>query len=76
MKDDVFLLFFTACKTGIIHIYNISLLPHESFLAVAERAKDALKAAHITILKHILKTETKIELSPPEIKNLIHQLEQ
>lgn len=38
--------------------------------------KDALKAAHIRILKDILKTETKTELSPPEIKNLIHQMEQ
>lgn len=40
------------------------------------KAKDALKAAHITILKDILKTETKTELSLSEIKNLIHTLEQ
>ncbi|MDR4953963.1 S41 family peptidase [Chryseobacterium sp. ES2] len=40
------------------------------------KAKDALKAAHITILKHILTTETKTELTRSEIKNLVHQLEQ
>lgn len=39
-------------------------------------AKDALKAAHRKILKDILKTGTKTELTPSEIKNLIHQLEQ
>jgi len=40
------------------------------------KAEDALKAAHIKILKNILKTETKTELSIPEIKNLINKLEQ
>ncbi|MFS4473640.1 S41 family peptidase [Chryseobacterium sp. T20] len=39
-------------------------------------AKDALKAAHRKILKDILKTGTKTELAPSEIKNLVHQLEQ
>lgn len=40
------------------------------------KAEDALKAAHIKILKNILKIETKTELSIPEIKNLINKLEQ
>lgn len=39
------------------------------------KAKDALKAAQVTILKNILATETKTELNPSEIKNLIHRLE-
>ncbi|REC78447.1 hypothetical protein DRF60_08295 [Chryseobacterium elymi] len=40
------------------------------------KAEDALKAAHLKILKNILKTGTKTELSIPEIKNLINKLEQ
>ncbi|MEI3791106.1 MULTISPECIES: S41 family peptidase [unclassified Chryseobacterium] len=40
------------------------------------KAEDALKAAHLKILKNILNTETKTELSIPEIKNLINKLEQ
>lgn len=40
------------------------------------KAEDALKTAHVKILKNILQTETKTELSIPEIKNLINKLEQ
>lgn len=40
------------------------------------KAEDALKVAHIRILKNILKEGTKTELSIPEIKNLINKLEQ
>nr|WP_315028368.1 S41 family peptidase [uncultured Chryseobacterium sp.] len=40
------------------------------------KAENALKTAHIKILKDILKTGTKTELSIPEIKKLINTLEQ
>lgn len=40
------------------------------------KAEDALKTAHLKILKNILKTGTKTELSTPQIKNLINKLEQ
>lgn len=40
------------------------------------KVEDALKTAHIKALENILKTETKTELSIPEIKNLINKLEQ
>ncbi|RQO37546.1 hypothetical protein DBR39_11665 [Chryseobacterium sp. KBW03] len=40
------------------------------------KAKDALKAAQIRILKNSLATDTKTELNPSEIKSLIHRLQQ
>ncbi|WP_089783013.1 S41 family peptidase [Chitinophaga sp. YR573] len=40
------------------------------------KAENALKTAHVKALENILKTETKTELSIPEIKNLINKLEQ
>ncbi|MNY32997.1 hypothetical protein D3C86_1672480 [compost metagenome] len=39
-------------------------------------AENALKAAHVKILKNILATKTKTELSIAEVKNLIDKLEQ
>lgn len=39
-------------------------------------AEHALKAVQIKIIKNILITGTKTELSIPEIKNLINKLEQ
>jgi hypothetical protein len=40
------------------------------------KSEDALKMAHIKILKNIIASETKTELTLPEIKNLIYKLEQ
>lgn len=40
------------------------------------KSEDALKAAHIKILKNIILAETKTELTIPEIKNLINKLEE
>ncbi|KFF12110.1 hypothetical protein IW15_11070 [Chryseobacterium soli] len=40
------------------------------------KAENALQTAHATALKNILQTDTKTELSIPEIKNLINTLEQ
>jgi C-terminal processing protease CtpA/Prc len=40
------------------------------------KSEDALKAAHIKILKNIILSETKTELTIPEIKNLINKLEE
>lgn len=40
------------------------------------KSEDALKTAHIKILKNIIASETKTELTLPEIKNLIYKLEQ
>ncbi|MGU3375828.1 S41 family peptidase [Chryseobacterium sp. M5A1_1a] len=40
------------------------------------KVENALKTAHITILKNLLKTETKTELSVSEIQKLINKLEQ
>lgn len=40
------------------------------------KSEEALKTAHSKILKNILVTETKTELTLPEIKNLINTLEQ
>ncbi|MEF9478293.1 S41 family peptidase [Chryseobacterium sp. 1B4] len=40
------------------------------------KSEDALKTAHIKILKNIITSETKTELTLPEIKNLIYKLEQ
>lgn len=40
------------------------------------KSEDALKTAHSAILKNILATGTKTELTLPEIKNLINKLEQ
>lgn len=40
------------------------------------KSEDALKAAHLKILKNILATGAKTELTLPEIKNLINTLEQ
>lgn len=40
------------------------------------KSEDALKAAHVKILKNMVTTETKTELTIPEIKNLIYKLEQ
>jgi len=40
------------------------------------KAEHALQTAHATALKNILQTNTKTELSIPEIKNLINTLEQ
>jgi C-terminal processing protease CtpA/Prc len=40
------------------------------------KVENALKTAHIKALENILTTETKTELSIPEIKNLINKLEQ
>ncbi|CAH0199479.1 S41 family peptidase [Chryseobacterium sp. Bi04] len=50
---------------------HIGVLPDQEV-----KAENALKTAHIRILKNIVKTETKTELSIPEIKNLINKLEQ
>lgn len=40
------------------------------------KVENALKVAHAKALQHILKTDTKTELSIPEIKNLINKLEE
>jgi C-terminal processing protease CtpA/Prc len=40
------------------------------------KSEDALRTAHSAILKNILATGTKTELTLPEIKNLINKLEQ
>ncbi|AZA54928.1 S41 family peptidase [Chryseobacterium sp. G0201] len=40
------------------------------------KVEDALKVAHVKALQYILKTDTKTELSIPEIKNLINKLEE
>ncbi|ANF52534.1 hypothetical protein A0O34_19315 [Chryseobacterium glaciei] len=40
------------------------------------KVENALKIAHAKALKNILKTDTKTELSIPEIKNLINKLEE
>ncbi|MDQ0594193.1 C-terminal processing protease CtpA/Prc [Chryseobacterium ginsenosidimutans] len=40
------------------------------------KVENALKAAHTEALRNILTTDTKTELSIPEIKNLINKLEQ
>ncbi|MCQ9633410.1 S41 family peptidase [Chryseobacterium sp. WG23] len=50
---------------------HIGVLPDQEV-----KAENALKTVHIRILKNIVKTETKTELSIPEIKNLINKLEQ
>ncbi|KAB1232458.1 hypothetical protein [Chryseobacterium viscerum] len=40
------------------------------------KSENALKTAHLKILKNILATGAKTELTLPEIKNLINTLEQ
>ncbi|WPO93272.1 S41 family peptidase [Chryseobacterium sp. HR92] len=50
---------------------HIGVIPNQEV-----KSEDALKAAHIKILKNIILAETKTELTIPEIKNLINKLEE
>ncbi|MBV8327341.1 S41 family peptidase [Chryseobacterium sp.] len=75
MIQDKYLLLVPAGKITFLknnkNWEHIGVIPDQEV-----KSEDALRTAHLKILKNILVTGTKTELTIPEIKNLINKLEE